>query len=193
MRNTILHVLAAVVVLGACAAVSSAADYKSTLEEHWLRMLSGEESLDFGYIHPTLDAAGAVDGKRHENCITTRRKSRLASATTRGKGTSVSSFTKPSSMGPAPVGVPRDAVLRELGLDASGPGSRHDDAAINFLEVPKAAIEPTTNIVHAATSIGLVQQHNTSSRYCDPFPGNVVNRIARPEARFREFGVKSHL
>jgi hypothetical protein len=67
MRLSILFALAATVVLAAFTGIAPAADYKSTVEEHWLRMLSPEEQLDYGYIHPTLDAAGAVDGNRHEN------------------------------------------------------------------------------------------------------------------------------
>ncbi len=67
MRDSVLFALAATVVLAAFAGTSPAADYRSTLEEHWLRILSPEEQLDYGYIDPTLDAAGAVDGNRHEN------------------------------------------------------------------------------------------------------------------------------
>ncbi|MDP6046065.1 MAG: discoidin domain-containing protein, partial [Phycisphaerae bacterium] len=66
MKNAVLHALIVTLVLvGLVDPV--AADYKSTLQEHWLRILSLEENLDFGYIHPTVDAAGAVDGNRHEN------------------------------------------------------------------------------------------------------------------------------
>jgi len=67
MKNAALHTLIVTILLGTLAGGSLAGDYKSTLEEHWLRILSPEENLDFGHMHPTLDAAGAVDGKRHEN------------------------------------------------------------------------------------------------------------------------------
>jgi len=67
MKNAALHTLIVTIVLGGLLSFAGAGDYKSTLEEHWLRILSPEENLDFGLMHPTLDAAGAVDGKRHEN------------------------------------------------------------------------------------------------------------------------------
>ena len=67
MKNIVFCAVVAVGVLSVLSVFSLGGDYKSTLEEHWLRVLSPEENLDFGYIHPTLDAAGAVDGKRHEN------------------------------------------------------------------------------------------------------------------------------
>ena len=59
MKNAALGALVAAILLGSLVSVSLGGDYKSTLEEHWLRILSPEENLDFGHMHPTLDAARA--------------------------------------------------------------------------------------------------------------------------------------
>ncbi|MBT3200637.1 MAG: hypothetical protein HN350_12060 [Phycisphaerales bacterium] len=59
MKNAVLHTLIVTIVLGGLIGFAAAGGYKSTLEEHWLRILSPEENLDFGHMHPTLDAARA--------------------------------------------------------------------------------------------------------------------------------------
>ena len=79
MNRICTHLWVTAVVLAASVVISLAADHKATLEEHWLRMLSPEESRDYGYIHPSVDAAGAVDGKRHENwAFYTEKRDRIA-------------------------------------------------------------------------------------------------------------------
>ena len=54
--------------------------------------------------------------------------------------------TTPDPMGPAPVRVPRDAMLRELGLDANGPGSRRVDAGKTPPPTSLPGLSPRTKV-----------------------------------------------